>query len=131
MLVFITRVSVVSIGGRCRLLLVFILGLVVCVRLRSTGVLIAGRFVGAVVRRGQFVLGVGRIHVQGRPLVPTNLGLALPIALIQHSNKLLERAQFGGLANVCDLILETLWETFIILAGQGNFVSNLCSERVG
>ena len=28
-------------------------------------------------------MGVGRVHVRGRPLVPTNLGLALPIALIE------------------------------------------------
>jgi len=27
-------------------------------------------------------------------VVPTNLGLALPIVLIQHSNELLERVQF-------------------------------------
>jgi len=93
--------------------------------------LIARRFVSAVVGQGRFVLGVGRVHIQGRPLVPTNLRLALPIALIQRSNKLLERAQFSGLANVRDLILETLWETFVILAGQRNFVSILCSERVG
>jgi len=84
--------------------------------------LIARRFVGAVVGRGRFVLGVGRVRVRGCPLVPTNLGLALPIALIQRSDELLERAQFGGLANACDLILETLQETFVILAGQGNFV---------
>ena len=35
---------------------------------------------------------------------------------------LFRSAQFGRLANVCDLILETLRETFVILAGQGNFV---------
>ena len=38
------------------------------------------------------------------------------------SDELLERAQFSGLVNACDLIFETLRETFVILAGQGNFV---------
>jgi len=46
----------------------------------------------------------------------------LPIALIQRSDKLLERTQFGGLANARDLILEMLQKTFVILTGQGNFV---------
>jgi len=67
-------------------------------------------------------LGVGRVRVQGRPLVPTNLRLVLPIALVQRSDELLERAQFGRLANARSLILETLWKTFVILAGQGNFI---------
>jgi hypothetical protein len=56
--------------------------------------------------------------VRDRPLVSTDLGLALPIALVQGSDEVLEWFKTSGLADPSDLIFQPVGKTFVVLASE-------------
>jgi hypothetical protein len=76
----------------------------------------------AIVGRGQFVLGVRRICSGSRSFVLKDFRLLFPVALVAHSDKLLEQLEGSQLTNPGHLILETFGETLVILVGQSHVV---------
>jgi hypothetical protein len=57
-----------------------------------------------------------------RLLVATDFGLALPVALIQSGDKVLEVEETGRLSDPRNLVFEAVGEAFIIKAGQSHLV---------
>ena len=84
------------------------------VLLGTARLLIAGTVVGS--RR---LVGGSGIGVGGRGfLVPIDLRLVLPIALIKSSNKVLQCLQGSGFSNAGNLVLQPIRKIFVKLVGE-------------
>jgi len=102
-------------GSRCGwLLLIFVPLLLLVVLLGTARLLIAGTVVGSRRLIGRSGIGIGSRGF----LVPIDLRLVLPIALIKSSDKVLQCLQGGGFSNAGDLVLQLIQEIFVKLAGE-------------
>ena len=55
-------------------------------------------------------------------LFAANLVLSFPVALVQYLDRVLERREIGRLTDSGELVFKTVWEPFIILAGERHVV---------
>ena len=79
-------------------------------------VLVGAIAVGFVV--SLFLVRMVIVRGVGRSLLATDLALALPMALIQGSGKILKSQQAGRLTDAGDLVLESVGKSLVVVSGE-------------